>query len=97
MFARSARGKRFFPLDKKLKLRDDHWSDGAARVATRQGLQAKSFCLAAEAYEDAVGGGMSSDSLRRITEGWGKKVEEKRERKQSRCTKQKYRNRWSKL
>jgi hypothetical protein len=29
---------------------------------------AKSFDLAAEAYADAVGGSMSSDSLRRITE-----------------------------
>ena len=79
MFARSVWGKRFFPLDRKLRLRDDHWSDGAARVATRLGLQGKSFSLAAEAYEDAVGSGISSDSLRRITEGWGEKVEEKRE------------------
>jgi hypothetical protein len=60
-------------------LRDDHWSEGAARVATRQGLMAKSFDLAAEAYVEAVGGSMSSDSLRRITEGWGRKVEEQRE------------------
>ncbi|MEW5868116.1 MAG: hypothetical protein AB1894_02490 [Chloroflexota bacterium] len=60
-------------------MREDHWSEGAARVATRLGLQAKSFSLATEAYEDAVGGGISRDSLRRITEGWGQKVEEKRE------------------
>jgi hypothetical protein len=40
---------------------------------------AKSFALAAEAYADAVGGSMSSDSLRRITEGWGRMVEEQRE------------------
>ena len=71
--------RRFFPLDRKLLLRDDHWSEGAARVATRQGLLAKSFDLAAEAYVDAVGGSMSSDSLRRITEGWGQKVEEQRQ------------------
>lgn len=44
----------------------------------RQGLQAKSFSLAAEAYEDAVGAGISSDSLRRLTEGWGQAVEDKR-------------------
>jgi hypothetical protein len=60
-------------------LRADHWSEGAARVATRQGLLAKSFDLAAEAYADAVGGSMSSDSLRRITEGWGQRVEEQRQ------------------
>lgn len=60
-------------------LRDDHWSEGAARVATRQGLLAKSFSLAAEAYTDAVGGSMSRDSLRRITEGWGRVVEEQRQ------------------
>jgi len=76
--APNVQGRRFFPLDRKLQLREDHWSEGAARVATRQGLQAKSFDLAAAAYEDAIGGSMSSDSLRRITEGWGKKVEERR-------------------
>jgi len=73
------KGRRFFPLDRKLLLRDDHWSEGAARVATRQGLLAKSFDLAAEVYVDAVGSSMSSDSLRRITEGWGQKVEEQRQ------------------
>ena len=44
----------------------------------RQGLQAKSFDLAAEAYQEAVGGSMSGDSLRRVTEGWGQGVEERR-------------------
>lgn len=71
-------GRRFFPLDRKLQLREDHWSDGAARVAARQGLQAKSFDLASEAYEDAVGCSMSADSLRRVTQGWGQRVEEQR-------------------
>lgn len=60
-------------------MRADHWSEGAARVAARQGLLAKSFDLAAEAYADAVGGSMSPDSLRRITEGWGQRVEEQRQ------------------
>ena len=54
-----------------MQLRRDHWSEGAARVATREGLQAKSFALAAESYRAAVGGSMSPDSLRRLTEGWG--------------------------
>ena len=71
MSARIVKGRPFFPLDQKLKLRADHWSEGAARVATRQGLLGKSFELAAEAYSDATGGSMSKDSLRRITEGWG--------------------------
>jgi hypothetical protein len=48
-------------------------------VAVRQGLQAKSFDLAADAYEDAVGAAMSSDSLRRMTEGWGAMVESRRQ------------------
>jgi len=61
-----------------LKLRADHWSEGAARVAARQGLLGKSFELAAEAYSDATGGNMSRDSLRRVTEGWGQAVEDKR-------------------
>jgi len=72
------KGKRFFPLDKKLQLRADHWSEGAARVATRQGLQTKSFDKAAEAYSDATGGSMSGDSLRRVTEGFGQALEEQR-------------------
>jgi len=70
--------RRFSPLDQKLKLRADHWSDGAARVATRQGLQAQSFALAAESYGEAVGGSMSTDSLRRLTEGWGQAVADQR-------------------
>lgn len=64
----------FPPLDQKLRLRRDHWSAGAARVATRLGLQARSFDLAATAFGDAVGRGMSADSLRRISEGWGQAV-----------------------
>jgi hypothetical protein len=48
-------------------------------VATRQGLQAKSFELAAEGYRDAVGGAMSRDSLRRITQGWGQQLEQQRQ------------------
>jgi hypothetical protein len=41
-------------------------------------LQARSFDLAAEAYCDAVGGSISGDSVRRITQGWGKAVEAQR-------------------
>lgn len=47
-------------------------------MATRQGLQAKSFALAAEAYSDAVGASLSSDSLQRVTQGWGQAVEAQR-------------------
>ncbi|MBI5564880.1 MAG: hypothetical protein HY870_08295 [Chloroflexi bacterium] len=47
-------------------------------MATREGLQAKSFALAAESYREAVGGSMSPDSLRRLTEGWGQVVAERR-------------------
>jgi hypothetical protein len=42
-------------------------------------LQSQSFVLAAAAYSDAVGGAMSPDSLRRITEGWGQQVEQQRQ------------------
>jgi hypothetical protein len=48
-------------------------------VATRQGLQAQSFALAAESYREAVGGSMSPDSLRRLTEGWGAAIAGQRE------------------
>ena len=43
-------GRLFPPLDQKLALRADHWSGGAARVATRRGLQAKAFALAATGF-----------------------------------------------
>ncbi|MGC1375238.1 MAG: hypothetical protein WA821_03390 [Anaerolineales bacterium] len=59
-------------------MRTDHWSAGAARVAARQGLQTKSFDKAAEAYSDATGGSMSGDSLRRVTQGYGRAIEEQR-------------------
>lgn len=36
-----------------------------------QGLQGRSFELAARSYEKAVGSVMSASSLRRVTEGWG--------------------------
>jgi hypothetical protein len=68
------RGRRFFPLDERLQLRADHWSEGAARVATRHGLQSSSFAAAAETYRDAVGGPMSGSSVRRITEGFGEQL-----------------------
>lgn len=48
-------------------------------MATRLGLQSKSFDLAAEGYTDAVGQSISGDSVRRITEGWGCQVESRRE------------------
>lgn len=70
------RGRRFSPLDHKLRLRADHWSEGAARVATRHGLRAPSFEQAAEEYTDAVGGTMSGSSLRRITLGVGEEIAE---------------------
>src|SRR5512139_2000896 len=79
-FARTAKGRRFFPLDVRLKLRNDHWSEGAARVAARQGLQTKSFDKASELYTNSTGGSMSSDSVRRITEGFGQALEDKRVR-----------------
>ena len=48
-------------------------------MAVRQGLQAKSFELAAEAFSDAIGSYISRESMRTVTEGWGKVVDEKRE------------------
>ena len=65
-------------MDRKLKLRADHWSEGAAQVATSDGLEAKSFERAAAAYSRAVGGAISAESVRTITEGWGAECEAKR-------------------
>ena len=55
MSAQRVLGKLLPPLDEKLALRADHWSGGVARVATRLGLQAKSFDLAAAGFSAAVG------------------------------------------
>jgi len=74
------KNKHFFPLDTRLKLRHDQWSPGAARVAVRQGLQSKSFELAAESFSDATGCTMLRDGMRKVTQKWGKKVDEKREK-----------------
>lgn len=60
-------GKAFFPLDQKLKLRQDSWSEGAARVATRMAICAPSYDQAAVDYADATGGSMSATSIWRVT------------------------------
>ncbi len=65
------KSKLFFPLDEKLGLRHDHWSSGIARIATRHGLQSKSFILASELFSDARGCDMSRESLRKVTQEWG--------------------------
>jgi hypothetical protein len=90
MSVQSVRERRFFPLDRKLRLRDDHWSEGAARVAVRQGLQVKSFDWAADAYEDALRAAMSRGSLRRMKEGWGQIVEEQRAAEARQVSMEKY-------
>lgn len=79
------RGRRFFPLDRKLQLRADHWSAGAARVAARHGLGEPSFEAAAEAYTEAVGGSISGSSVRRVTEGFGKRLAEGKEKEAERA------------
>lgn len=48
-------------------------------MATEQGLQASSFDQAASAYCRAVGGELSGDSVRAITEGFGQRVAEQRQ------------------
>lgn len=78
-------GRRFFPLDEKLQLREDHWSESAARVITRQGLREPSFELAAEAYIDAVGGSISGSSVRRVTQGFGRQLAKQKEQEAERA------------
>lgn len=72
---RGARDRRFSPLDQKLRLRSDQFSEGAARVAARAGLEAKSFERAAASFVDAVGSEISADSVARLSEGFGQAVE----------------------
>ena len=47
-------------------------------MATRLGLQAQAFDLAAAGFSDAVGREISGDSMARLTEGWGRCVSEER-------------------
>lgn len=54
------------------------WSEGAAQVATVQGLQASSFERAGQAYRQAIGDEMSADSVRRVCEGFGTDMVEMR-------------------
>jgi len=49
-----------------------------ARITARQGLLGKSFELAAEAVTDAVGCAISKESVRSVTQKWGKAVDEAR-------------------
>jgi hypothetical protein len=48
-------------------------------------LQSKSFDLAATAFGDAVGRGISGDSVARLTEGWGQAVEAQRNQEAERA------------
>ena len=47
-------------------------------MATRLGLQAQSFDLAAAGFRDAVGRDISGDSVARLTADWGRRVAEQR-------------------
>jgi hypothetical protein len=55
-------------------LREDHWSEGAARIIARHGLKEPSFESASEAYTEATGGSISGSSVRRVTQGLGKQL-----------------------
>lgn len=48
-------------------------------MAVRQGLQAKSFKLAADLFTDATGCGMSDEAMRQVTQAWGKAIDKKRQ------------------
>jgi len=54
-------------------------------VIARHGLRESSFEAAAEAYTEAVGGSISSSSARRVTEGFGKRLAEGKEREAKRA------------
>lgn len=69
-------GRAFFPLDHKLRLRRDRWSEGAAHIATRTALRTASFAKAAREYEEAVGGTISAMSVWRIVQQAGQRVAE---------------------
>ncbi len=72
-------GRAFFPLDCLLRLRQDRWSDGAARVALRLALSASSFRCAAENFSEAVGVATSGARLWRLTQDCGQRLAEQKE------------------
>ena len=78
MSAQRVLGRLFPPLDQKLALRADHWSGGAARVATRMGLQAQVVRFGGGGVQRCGGPAHLGDSLARLTEGWGQQVEAQR-------------------
>jgi hypothetical protein len=69
----------FFPLDKQLRLRDKHWSEGGAQAAVKYSAK-MSFAEAAEALGELAQIDISTSSLWRLTQKWGealKQIEEK--------------------
>lgn len=71
-------GRAFSPLDRLLRLRQDRWSEGAARVGLRLSLGASSFERAAENFADAVGAPTSGTSLWRLTQRCGQRLTKQR-------------------
>ena len=67
-------GRRFFPLDQKLRLRKGKWSEGAAELATDMAMYAPSFAKAAKAYRKAVGSAMTRMSVWRMAISSGCKL-----------------------
>ena len=72
----------FFPLDRQLKLRDKHWSEGVAQQAVKYSAKL-SYAEATEALRELGQIEISENSVWRLTQEWGealKKVEAKEEK-----------------
>ena len=77
----------FFPLDERLKLRRDSWSEGVVREAAWLGTTQPSFEVAAETFSRLTGVWMSDTTVwrchREVTEQMEKQV--RAEEEQVRC------------
>ncbi len=78
MSAHKGMGRHFSPLDKALGLGPRRWSSGAERVMIQHGLHGPSFEEGAALFSESVGLVVSGESVRQVTEGWGKRVAAKR-------------------
>ena len=63
-------GRAFFPLDKQLKLRDKHWSEGVAKQAVKYSDKL-SYEDAAEALNELAQIEISIKSVWRLAQHWG--------------------------
>jgi hypothetical protein len=62
---------RFFPLDRRLKLKKHPWSEETIQQALRLGVEIASYERAAQSYQELTGVAISGSSLQRLVVEYG--------------------------